>query len=172
MNKITLLIIISILPLNNLLPQAEIDEINSETENHFHYNHFAIFAGASSLLQKKETHITLGADYIRDFSPESRFAVGIFTEAVLAQHTEWIFGSVLIYGVTENLWIRSGPAIEILQEEQECGCSTKTKTKGLIRLGAGYDFHFSFFTISPSIDFDFLRSSTILVLGINFGIGF
>jgi len=122
--------------------------------------------------KKKETHFTLGADYIRNFSPESRFAVGIFTEAVLAHHTEWIFGAVLIYGVREKLWIRSGPGIEILQEELECGYSTKTKTKGLIRFGAGYDFHFSFFTISPSIDFDFLRSSTILVWGVNFGIGF
>lgn len=172
MYKITLLIIISILPLNNLLPQAEIDEINSETEHHFHYNHFAMFAGASYLLQKKETHITLGADYVRNFSPESKFALGIFAEAILAHHTEWIFGAVLIYGVTENLWIRSGPGIEILQEELECGCSTKTKTKGLIRLGAGYDFHFSSFTISPSIDFDFLRSSTTLVWGVNFVTGF
>ena len=164
MNKITLLIIISILPLNNLFPQAAIDEINSETENHFHYNNFAIFTGASTLLQKKETHFTLGADFIRRFSPESNFSAGIYTEAIFAHHTEWLFGAVLFYWLTEHLWIRSGPGIEIKEIE--------SKTGFLIRIGAGYSIHFGKFFIDPSVDIDFLRSSTTLVWGVNFGIGF
>lgn len=172
MNKITLLIIISILPLNNLFPQAAIDEINSETENHFHYNNFAIFTGASSLFKKNETHFTLGADFIRNFSPESNFSAGIYTEAIFAHHTEWLFGAALFYWLTEHLWIRSGPGIEIKQEENEHTDEIESKTGFLIRIGAGYSIHFGKIFMDPSVDIDFLRSSTTLVWGVNFGIGF
>ena len=53
---------------------------------------------------------------------ESNFAAGIYSEAIFAHHTEWVFGAVLFYGLSEHLWIRSGPGIEILQEDLECGC--------------------------------------------------
>ena len=167
------LVFITLLLTCNLYSQDE-DEHNkfTELENHFHYNHFAVFAGASSLFEREETHFTLGADYIRYFSPESNFAVGIYSEAIFAHHTEWVFGAVLFYGLTEHLWIRTGPGIEILQEENEHSGESESKTEFLIRIGAGYDFHLGNFTISPSIDIDFLRSTTTLVWGLNFGIGF
>ncbi|MGB5849654.1 MAG: hypothetical protein WBH40_14265, partial [Ignavibacteriaceae bacterium] len=66
-------------------------------------------------------------------------------------------------GLTEHLWIRTGPGIEILQEENEHNDETESKTEFLVRIGAGYDFHFGMFTVSPSIDIDFLRSSTTFV---------
>ena len=62
--------------------------------------------------------------------------------------------------------------MELLQEELECGCGTKTKAEFLIRIGAGYSIHLGDFSIDPSVDLDFLRSSTTLVWGINFGLGF
>jgi hypothetical protein len=170
--KFILLVSLFILLPFYLFAQDEIHKTNSEEENHFHYNHFAVFAGASSLFEKNETHFTLGADYIRYFSPESNFAAGVFAEAIFAHHTEWLFGALLYYGLTEHLWIRTGPGIEILQEDLECGCGTKTKTEFLVRLGAVYDFHLGKFSISPSLDIDFLRNSTTLVWGVNFGMGF
>ena len=171
--KCVLLIIITMLLLPfRFFAQSENHNSNLEDENHFYYNRVAIFTGASSLFEREETHFTLGADYIRYFSPESNFAAGIYTEAIFAHHTEWIFGAVLFYGLTEHLWIRTGPGIEILQEDLECGCGTETKTEFLIRIGTGYSIHFGKFFIDPSIDLDFVRSTTTLVWGINFGTGF
>ena len=163
--------VILLLP-NNFYAQSENHKINSETEDHFNYNHIALFVGASTLFERDHTSFTLGADYIRFFSPESNFAAGIYTEAIFDHHTEWLFGAVLFYWLTEHLWIRTGPGIEILQEEQECGCGTKTETEFLLRIGAGYSIHFGKFFVDPSIDFDFLRSSTTLVWGVNFGMAF
>jgi len=171
LKKVILMISVILLPFY-LFAQDESHNTNSKPEDHFYYNHFAVFAGASSLFEREETHFTLGADYIRFFSPESHFAAGIYTEAIFAHHTEWLFGAVLFYWLTEHFWIRSGPGIEILQEEKECGCGTETKTEFLIRIGTGYSIHFGRFFIDPSIDVDFLRSSTTLVWGLNFGMGF
>ena len=171
--KFVLLIIIALILLPfRFFAQSENHKSNLEEEKHFHYNHVAVFIGASSLFERDATYFTLGADYIRYFSPESDFAVGVYSEAIFAHHTEWLFGAVLFYGLTEHLWIRTGPGIEILQEDLECGCGTETKTEFLIRIGTGYSIHFGMFFIDPSIDIDFLRSSTTLVWGVNFGMAF
>jgi len=170
--KIVLLIIITVLLLPfKIFAQTENHRSDLEEGNHFNYNHVALFIGASSLFERDATYFTLGADYIRYFSPESDFAVGVFSEAIFAHHTEWLFGAVLFYGLTEHLWIRTGPGIEILQEDLECGCGTTTETEFLIRIGTG-SIHFGKFFIDPSIDLDFLRSSTTLVWGINLGTAF
>ena len=171
--KFVLLIIITVFLLPfRFFAQSENHKSNLEGENHFHYNHIAMFIGASSLFERDATYFTLGADYIRYFSPKSDFAAGVYIEAIFAHHTEWLFGVVLFYGLTEHLWIRSGPGIEILKEENEHTGETESKTEFLIRIGAGYSIHFGKFFIDPSIDLDFLRSSTTLVWGVNFGMAF
>jgi len=172
MNKSVFIIgIIFFLPFG-FFAQTENHETILEGENHFHYNHFALFGGASTLFEGNHTSFTVGADYIRYFSPESKFSVGIFSEAIFAHHTEWLFGTVLIYRITKHLWVRSGPGIELLQEEFGHTGETESKTEFLYRVGAGYSFHFGRFSIDPSVDLDFVRSSTTLVWGVNFGMGF
>ena len=163
--------VILLLP-NNYYAQSENHETSLVGENHFNYNNIALFIGASSMFEKEETHITLGADYVRYFSPESNFAVGIYGEAIFAHNTEWVLGTVLVYDLTEHLWVRTGPGIEIKQEDLECGCGTESITEFLFRVGTGYAIHIDMFIISPSIDVDFLRSTTTLVWGLNFGISF
>ena len=172
MEKLILLICLIVLLPFYLSAQIGSKGRELKGEDHFHYNHVAVFGGASSVFEKNGTHFTLGADYIRYFSPESDFAVGAYTEAIFAHHTEWLFGTVLFFGLLDHFWLRAGPGIELLKEELECGCSTKTKAEFLIRIGAGYSIHLGNFSIDPSVDLDFLRSSTTLVYGINFGMGF
>jgi len=171
--KFVLLIIIALILLPfRFFAQSENHKSNLEEEKHFHYNHVAVFIGASSLFERDATYFTLGADYIRYFSPKSDFAVGVYSEAIFAHHTEWLLGLVVFYGLTKHLWIRSGPGIEILQEENEHSGESESKTEFLIRIGAGYSVHIGRFFIDPSIDLDFLRSSTTLVWGVNFGMAF
>ncbi|MGB5850158.1 MAG: hypothetical protein WBH40_16845, partial [Ignavibacteriaceae bacterium] len=149
--SIVLISVIFLLPFY-LFAQDENHETSLEGEDHFHYNQIALFTGASTLFERDETHFTLGADYIRYFSPESNFAAGVFAEAIFALHTEWLFGALLYYGLTKHLWVRTGPGIEILQEENEHNGETESKTEFLIRFGAGYSIHFGRFFIDPSID--------------------
>ena len=172
MKKLILAVYLIILLPFYIFPQIGSKGREHKVEHDFHYNHVAIFVGASSVFEKSGTHFTLGADYIRYFSPESDFAVGVYSEAIFAHHTEWLFGTVLFFGLAEHFWLRAGPGIELIQEDLECGCGTKTKAKFLIRIGTGYSIHLGNFSIDPSIDIDFLRNSTTLVWGLNFGLGF
>jgi len=172
LKKVLLVTGVILLLSTNMFAQSENKKIDSEPEEKFYYNHFALFVGASTIFERDNTNFTLGADYVRYFSPESDLAAGIFSEAVFAHHTEWLFGVVMFYGLTEHLWVRTGPGIEILQEDLLCGCGTKTNTEFLVRIGAGYSIHFGKFFVDPSIDVDFLRSSTTLVWGLNFGTAF
>ena len=172
MKKLLLSVCLIVLLPFYIFPQIGSKGRELKGKHHFHYNHVAIFVGASSIFEKSGTHFTLGADYIRYLSPESNFAIGVYSEAIFEHHTEWLFGTVLFYGLPEHFWLRAGPGIELMQEDLECGCGTKTKAEFLIRIGAGYSIHLGDFSIDPSIDLDFLRSKTTIVWGINAGIGF
>ena len=147
---------------------------NKTHSSHTHWNHIALFAGATSKFEKEGTHFTLGVDYLQKFPPSGRWAVNIFGEAIFEEHTEWLLGIPVFYKVTQNLWIRTGPAIEFLQEgEHHHGESkTETRTEFLWRLGTGYDIEFGKYIIAPSFDIDFGRSTTAVVWGLNFGYGF
>jgi len=172
MKKNVLIISIIIFLPFKFFAQDKNHETNLEGEHHFHHNHVALFTGASTILKEDNTNFTLGVDYTRYFSPECNFAVGIYTEAIFAHHTEWILGAVLVYEITENFWIHSGPGVEILQEDIGHTGKTESKTEFLFRVGMGYSFHFGRFSAEPSVDLDFVRSSTTLVWGVNFGMGF
>jgi len=155
-----------------LFAQNENHQASTEEDGHFLYNQIALFVGASTLFERDQTSFTLGVDYVRYFSPESNFAAGVFAEAIFAHHTEWLFGALFYYGLSEHLWVRTGPGIEILQEETGHSGETESNTEFLYRIGAGYSIHFGQYFIDPSLDLDFLRSSTTLVWGVNFGLSF
>ena len=87
---------------------------NKTNSSHPHWNHIAIFAGATSKFEQEGTHFTLGFDYLRKLPPNAKWAVSIFGEAIFEEHTEWLFGIPVFYKVYNNLWIRTGPAIEFL----------------------------------------------------------
>ena len=150
-------------------------ESDHETHvSHSHWNHMAIFAGATSKFEKQGTHFTLGLDYVRKFPPSGRWAVSVFGEAIFEEHTEWLFGIPIIYWPSDHIWLRIGPGIEILKEEEHHHTETKAETKieFLWRIGIGYEIESRKYTITPSIDIDFERSTTALVWGFNFGYGF
>jgi len=153
---------------------ASVESHSKEHSGHPHWNHIALFAGATSKFEQEGTHFTLGLDYIRKFPPSGRWAISIFAEAIFEEHTEWLFGIPVFYWPYENLWVRTGPAIEFLQEEEHHHgeSKTETRTEFLWRLGTGYDIEFGKYSITPSFDIDFGRSTTAAVWGFNFGYGF
>ena len=155
------------------------DSVSTGHDHHFHPNHIAIFTGATTKLEgKNDTDFTLGADYVRRFSKSGLLGIGIFGEAIFADHTEWLFGIPLYLYPLHNFWLRAGPAIEIHEKKKksESAMSGKSKTETdvefVLRTGLGYDIEVGGFTIAPNLSFDFLRSKTSMVWGLNFGKGF
>ncbi len=148
-------------------------EIHKEDDSHFHRHHFAVFIGATSQLEGKETHFTLGLDYsIRPFST-MRFGIGVFGEAIMASHTEWLLGFAFYYYLTENIWVRTGPGIEMSNVESEHGDhETESHKEFLYRIGMGYHFDIAGFAITPSIDVDIVDGKLFLVFGLSIGKSF
>jgi len=154
----------------------------SHADAHLHRNHAALFAGATTF-NGHGTHFSLGGDYLRYLSPGSPWAIGVFGEAVFAEHTEWAFGMPVHVDVLADLWVRAGPGLELVQvAELEAGhgegsaehadVDTKTEAEFLFRIGVGYDFELGGITVSPSMDWDAVRGADALVWGVNVGRGF
>jgi len=136
---------------------------------HGNQNHIAIFTGVTSQLEKVGNHFSLGLDYVRKFSVSGNWAGSVFAEAIFSEHTEMVFGFVIYHRLGEAFWIRTGPGIEIIPEEdhESHDHTMKSRVEFLYRIGCGYPFHFEAFTIAPSVDLDIVRSATALVWGIN-----
>lgn len=152
--------------------------INKEDKNisqHIIYhNHVALFLGNTTFFQKSESHFSIGVDYVYRPNVETPWAFSLFGEAIFAEHTEYLIGLPVFYSFHNIWWIRAGPGIEIIQEEEHHATEVETKTKVefLFRFGMGYPFHFGSFTLTPSIDFDLVRNNDAIVLGLNIGYGF
>ena len=166
-NIIYCLLLLSFLCQSNIHAQSETEKADIKHSNHSYQNEIAVFIGGTSQSEKSETNFTLGADYLRLLSPHKPWIFGLYGEAIFAAHTEYVFGAIIAYKITPHFWIRSGPGIEILQEASHG--QTKTTAEFLYRVGMGYSFHMSNITISPSLDFDFVRHHDALVWGINIG---
>ena len=141
---------------------------------HSALNHIALFTGITSQLEKSGNDFSLGLDYVRILGADRLWAGSVFAEAIFAEHTEFVFGMVIFHRIGEQFWIRTGPGIEIIQEEDHNSHDhqTTSKVEFLYRIGCGYPFHFGSITLTPSVDLDFVRSSTALVWGVNLGKSF
>lgn len=153
------------------------ENIDSHRQNVQHiayHNHVAIFFGSTTFFRKGESYFSVGLDYVHQPNVEKPWAFSIFGEAIFAEHTEYLIGFPVYYGFNNIWWLRAGPGIEIIQEEEHHGdvVETKTEFEFLFRFGAGVPFHFGRYTITPSVDFDLVRNHDAIVWGINFGYGF
>lgn len=178
MNQLSVFIFSIILSVTVFAQQnATVDSSHGEDDDHHaieYRNHIAVFNGVTSQLDKKGNDFSLGLDYVRKFTEDGMWAGSVFAEAIFANHTEWVFGLVIFRRLGKAFWVRTGPGIEIIQEEDHDSHDhqTKSKIEFLYRIGCGYPFHFGSISVTPSIDLDFLRSSTALVWGINIGKSF
>ena len=149
-------------------------EHTSETA---HQHHIAVFGGATVNLEKSGAHATIGLDYVFRLSEgRSPFGIGLYGEAILAGHTEWVVGMLAVYYPVDGLWFRTGPGVEFVTEDDEGeGRAEGTLSHSgefLYRVGAGYTFGVGRFTVAPSLDLDIVRAHASLVAGVNFGYGF
>ncbi|MCK5456623.1 MAG: hypothetical protein KAI45_05800 [Melioribacteraceae bacterium] len=151
------------------------DNSHKENSQHIlHHNHVAIFLGSTTFFKKGESHFSVGLDYVYRPNVEKPWAFSIFGEAIFAEYTEYLVGLPVYYSFNNIWWLRAGPGIEVIQEEEHHGdeVETKTEVEFLFRFGVGVPIHLGNFGITPSIDFDLVRNHDAIVWGFNFGYGF
>jgi len=169
------LVILVFVPISINAQSSEVANSLEENSKHIlHHNHVAIFLGSTTFFKKGESHFSVGLDYVYRPNVEEPWAFSIFGEAIFAEHTEYLVGLPVYYSFNNIWWLRAGPGIEIIQEEEYHGAEVETKTKVefLFRIGAGFPFHFGKYTITPSVDFDLVRNNDAIVWGFNIGYGF
>jgi hypothetical protein len=179
--KAILLVFISVLIFyGNLLAQDQQSTEKSSQEiseeAHHDMNELAAFIGGTAKLENKGTYFSLGLDYLRALSSSRKWGAGGFAEVIFTKHPEWVFGGLIYYRSVYQLFIRTGPGIEILRHEEidpECNCThVKSKTEFLYRIGLGYSYHKNSLVLSPTLDLDIGRSTTAFVFGVNVGFSF
>lgn len=149
------------------------DPVNNDS-HHAHHNHVALFLGSTTFYNTGESHFSLGVDYLYRPNNDNPWAYSIIAEVIFAEHTEYVIGLPVYHYIMGSWWMRAGPGIEIIQEEEHHGNEVKTTTQieFLFRVGTGYSFHIGDFVLSPSVDIDFVRNNDALVWGLNFGYSF
>ena len=159
--------------------------------HHVHSHHLALFGGATTNLEVKHTDPTAGIDYeFRLPFWDNVIGIGIFGEAVFAEHIEFLAGGLIIVHPIAGLKVfAGGGAVRVEHTVQSIpetiplkiksdrilangSEETEVKFEPLIRGGIGYDFHFEQFSIGPVVSADYINKNTLLVYGLSLGIGF
>lgn len=150
------------------------EKVKNNEEHTIHHNHVALFIGNTTFFNKGENNFSIGLDYFYRPNVEQPWAFSIFGEAIFAEHIEYLLGLPVYYSFNNIWWLRAGPGIEIIQEEEHHNTEVETKIEMefLFRIGMGYPFHISGFTITPSVDIDLVRNHDAVVWGLNIGYGF
>lgn len=149
-----------VLCISTISPLASEDahEAHAEQADHPHRHHVALFAGVTD--DDGESEFTVGADY------EFRFH-RIVGAGALIDHAG---GSADTTVVGAGIWVHPHGGFKFLLAP---GLETHSgHTEFLVRVGAAYDFHVKSFSISPTINVDFVDGEEILVYGLSFGRGF
>lgn len=166
--KPIILILITLFVMNcSLFGQGE----KAEKKQFKYNNEFFVFLGGTSYVDHQGDYFSAGIDYARRLSTHT--GVGVWGEAIFAEHTEWTFG-VPFYYFNHHFFVRVAPGFEILQEAKDEAHphETESVTAFLFRAGAGYAFHWGDMVIAPSFDVDWVRTTVAAVYGVNVGYAF
>lgn len=123
-----------------------------------HNHHIALFTGATH--SHELSHGTFGLDY--EYRISEMWGIGAMYETIQTDPSASI---VLVQG---SLHIDDLMLIAGVGNEENHGHS-----QGIKRLGAAYNFHVSSYTISPTVNYDFIDDgNSAVVYGLLWGVGF
>lgn len=159
-------------------PLAGQEAGHAEDDHGFHPNHIALFAGATTALNKEKggtTSFTLGADYERRITPKVG-VMGLVDFAIGDHKRTVILAAMFAWRPADALRIALGPGAEWVEKDEVGeGGETKTKRKAYYVTASrlSYDFHVGQLSISPTLGLDFIgETKASLVYGVSFGLGF
>lgn len=135
-------------------------------EHHSHRNHLALFTGATTNFEHESTDFTLGIDY--EYRLSEMFGVGLFGEVVFAEHDETLIGvPFFIHMKKSPVKIVLAPGMVFAEDHHG-----QKHEEFMFRSGLGYDIHLDTFSITPTVNADFVDGDVSLAYGIAFGVGF
>ena len=125
-------------------------------------HHAALFLGGTAVPDSK-SYFTVGVDYVyKTGLMDNKLSAGVFAEGFRATgYDVFIAGIPFVYQI-DHAKVVVGFGVE----------NKKSNNYGLVRLGTGYDFHFGNYSISPVLNFDYVKEKTAVNYGVTFGIGF
>jgi len=189
---LSIFILISLLNLNAIAQDKQHHDNNKSEQKGSHsidathskghvlyQHHIAVFGGMTSNLTHEVNLLTFGLDYeCRLGILDKKFGVGLNAEYLTGDHTEKIFGIPIFYHPVRGLKFDFAPMFAIVEEFSEGGHEPHESEEieninefGL-RVGAIYDIHFNQFSISPTLNLDYIGESWAVAFGVAFGIGF
>lgn len=126
--------------------------------------HAALFVGGTSVAGY--TIFTLGAEAEYRLPVwKQRLGVGALVDATFGSHAHTIVGALMtarpIPGAS-NVKLMAAPA----------AMRSHGHSYFLMRTGVAVDFHIQSFSITPLVDFDFVKGKVDTVFGVAFGVGF
>lgn len=149
------------------------------------HHHLGVFFGNTNNTHLKHTDFTLGADY--EYRLSNLFGIGLIGDLVLADHKETlVMGGIFVHPAGGlKFVVGNGLAFAEQSEEHEViddhnaddtHASEKTESSTgshyVLRVGAGYDIHVGHFSITPTLNWDYINGYSSVVYGITVGFGF
>lgn len=139
--------------------------------HHVHSHHLAIFSGATNNIDAEHTDFTLGAEYeYRLPIWQNRLGIGVIGERVFADQPENILAGAALLHVGKGLKFLAAPGVVFAKHESHG--ETETVKEFLFRTGVAKDFHVGRFSVTPALNFDFIKGHVSVVYGLTFGKGF
>lgn len=136
-----------------------------QASHEYHKHHLGLLMGAAVRYEKDEhteSGAAIGIEYENRLSKQ--WGIGGIAEAVFLHenHRDAAFALPISFRPIEPLKLAVGPGFEVAESEAEF----------MGRVSVTYDIPVAGFTISPDFSVDFLKHTTVLVMGITFGKGF
>ena len=155
------------------------DHADSHSGHHVYRHHAALFLGATTNFKHETTMFTVGLDYeFRLSFAHDMFGIGFGAEYLTGEHgQEIIFGVPIFFHPIAGLKFNVAPLfaiVETLGHDEGHGHVTEPSWDNYFgfRAGIAYDFHLGRFSISPTLNTDFVDGTVSLVYGIGLGVGF
>jgi hypothetical protein len=147
---------------------------HGSTEAEFHPNHFGGLIGASTHSDTDDKAITLGLDYVRQFT--KRWAAAAYVELVSSDLERDVVVAVCgVFYATRSLAFMLGPGVESATKDVDShgNIEQEKELELLVRMGVAYAFRFTpQAAIGPIVLVDRAGGRWNTVLGVGMAVGF
>lgn len=167
------------LSLSTLPLFATAQDFQAEETREFHRNHISVFGGGTSLLgednDEQHTFITMGLDY--EFRISRPLGISAFVEYLFPDHEELLFGVPVFLHPFGEAKFNASPLLALEHGEEAIEpmpeMDNSWHAKYGFRLEAAYDLHLGGrYSLTPTVNYDWVDKHSELNYGLALGVGF
>lgn len=155
------------------------DEEPTHGDHHVYKHHLALFGGMTTNLTHEVDMPTFGLDYeYRLPFAHQKFGIGLNAEYLAGDNPEKLVGIPIFYHPVGGLKFVAAAMLAMFEEHSAGGHDAHATVEPTtvnelgFRIGTAYDFHINQFSVSPTVNLDFIGESTAIAYGIALGVGF